>query len=70
MRKAGVPGGCCCRRPEAYAAQCKLTCLRLETRIELVENHRIFAKWGFIRTAEGRHPEFTHPTFIEMRKTL
>ncbi|KQY40475.1 GNAT family N-acetyltransferase [Rhizobium sp. Root483D2] len=55
---------------EIYAAQCKLTCLRLETRIELVENHRIFAKWGFIRTAEGRHPGFPHPTFIEMRKTL
>ena len=55
---------------EIYAAQCKLTCLRLETRIELVENHRIFAKWGFVRTAEGRHPGFPHPTFIEMRKTL
>jgi ribosomal protein S18 acetylase RimI-like enzyme len=55
---------------ETYAAECKLTCLRLETRIELVENHRIFAKWGFVRTAEGRHPGFTRPTFIEMRKTL
>jgi ribosomal protein S18 acetylase RimI-like enzyme len=55
---------------EAYAAECKLTCLRLETRIELVENHRIFAKWGFVRTAEGCHPGFPRPTFIEMRKTL
>ncbi|WP_276119556.1 GNAT family N-acetyltransferase [Pararhizobium qamdonense] len=55
---------------EAYAAECKQTCLRLETRIELVENHRIFAKWGFVRTAEGCHPGFTRPTFIEMRKTL
>jgi ribosomal protein S18 acetylase RimI-like enzyme len=55
---------------EIYAAQCKLTCLRLETRIELVENHRIFAKWGFVRTAEGCHSGFNHPTFIEMRKTL
>ncbi len=55
---------------ETYAAECKLPCLRLETRIELLENHRVFAKWGFVQTAEGCHPGFTRPTFVEMRKTL
>ncbi|WP_455269443.1 GNAT family N-acetyltransferase [Rhizobium herbae] len=55
---------------EAYAAKCELPCLRLETRIELMENHRVFAKWGFVRTAEGCHPGFTRPTFVEMRKLL
>ncbi len=53
-----------------YAADCGLPCLRLETRIELKENHRAFARWGFVRTLEASHPGFTHPTFIEMRKAL
>jgi GNAT superfamily N-acetyltransferase len=55
---------------EAHAAAGGLSCLRLETRIELTENHRVFAKWGFVQTAEGCHPGFTRPTFVEMRKTL
>ncbi|CAN7268642.1 GNAT family N-acetyltransferase [Pararhizobium sp. LjRoot238] len=58
------------RAAEAYAAECDLPCLRLETRIELEENHRLFARWGFVRTAEASHPGFTRPTFIEMRKPL
>ncbi len=55
---------------ETYAAECGLSCLRLETRIELAENHRAFGKWGFVQTMEGCHPGFTRPTFVEMRKTL
>ena len=55
---------------EACAVECGLSCLRLETRIELEENHRLFARWGFVRTAEASHPGFTRPTFIEMRKAL
>ncbi|WP_426230843.1 GNAT family N-acetyltransferase [Pararhizobium sp. DWP3-4] len=55
---------------EAYAVACGLPCLRLEMRIELTENHLVFAKWGFVRTAEGCHPGFSRPTFVEMRKTL
>jgi GNAT superfamily N-acetyltransferase len=55
---------------EAHAAACGLPWLRLETRIELTENHRVFAKWGFVQIAEGCHPGFTRPTFVEMRKTL
>lgn len=55
---------------EGYAADCGLTCLRLETRIELTENHRVFEKWGFVQTAKGCHSGFTRATFVEMRKTL
>ncbi|CAN7162524.1 GNAT family N-acetyltransferase [Pararhizobium sp. LjRoot235] len=58
------------RAAEAYAAECRLPCLRLETRIELEENHRLFARWGFVRTAEASHPGFARATFIEMRKPL
>jgi GNAT superfamily N-acetyltransferase len=55
---------------EDYAAGCGFSCLRLETRIELAENHRVFTRWGFVQTAEGCHPGFTRQTFIEMRKQL
>ncbi|WP_426129603.1 GNAT family N-acetyltransferase [Pararhizobium sp. PWRC1-1] len=55
---------------ETYAAECGLSCLRLETRIELIENHHVFAKWGFVRIAEGCHPGFARPTYVEMRKML
>ncbi|MCV9962083.1 GNAT family N-acetyltransferase [Pararhizobium sp. BT-229] len=55
---------------EDYAARCALPSLRLETRIELVENHRLFARWGFVRTLEASHPGFTHATFVEMSKAL
>jgi N-acetylglutamate synthase-like GNAT family acetyltransferase len=44
--------------------------LRLQTRIELVENHRAFSAMGFVRTTEGRHPGFDRTTFIEMRKAV
>ena len=46
------------------------TKLRLQTRIELHENHAIFAHHGFVKTAEGTHPGFTRPTEITMEKTL
>ena len=44
--------------------------LRLETRIELTENHAIFRAWGFRQTAENAHPGYDRPTSIEMRKDL
>ncbi|WP_064711855.1 GNAT family N-acetyltransferase [Rhizobium bangladeshense] len=55
---------------EETAAELGLAALRLETRIELVDNHAVFAAWGFSRTAEKAHPGFTRATFIEMRKSL
>lgn len=44
--------------------------LRLETRIELVDNHRIFTAWGFLRTAENRHAGYDRTTSVEMTKRL
>ena len=55
---------------EAEARIRDLTILRLETRIELVDNHTTFAAWGFAKTAENSHPGFDRTTSIEMRKLL
>lgn len=57
-------------RAEATARELGLACLRLETRVELTENHRMFAAWGFGRTAENRHAGHDRTTSIEMRKPL
>lgn len=43
--------------------------LELETRIELLENHAYFEKRGFIKTGEGMHDGYRHPTYIIMRKS-
>ncbi|KQV84481.1 GNAT family N-acetyltransferase [Rhizobium sp. Root1220] len=55
---------------EETARSLALPALRLETRIELVENHAVFARWGFSKTAENAHPGFSRTTSIEMRKSL
>lgn len=44
--------------------------LELQTRIELVENHQIFAALGFVKTAETAHPGYDRVTSITMRKAL
>lgn len=44
--------------------------LRLETRIELTENHARFSAWGFVRTKENAHTGYDRITSIEMTKTL
>lgn len=44
--------------------------VELETRIELVENHRTFAALGFSKVAETAHPGYERPTSITMRKHL
>ncbi|THV17470.1 GNAT family N-acetyltransferase [Rhizobium rhizophilum] len=55
---------------EAIARQMRKPALRLETRIELTGNHRRFAAWGFVRTAEKCHAGYDRTTFIEMQKLL
>ncbi|MBP1887901.1 GNAT family N-acetyltransferase [Sinorhizobium mexicanum] len=55
---------------EETARELKLSALRLQTRIELSENHATFAAWGFLETGRSSHPGFTHPTSIEMRKVV
>ncbi|MCO4823648.1 MAG: GNAT family N-acetyltransferase [Amylibacter sp.] len=44
--------------------------LRFQTRIELTENHAIFAHFGFIKTATGIHAGFSQPTEITMEKQI
>jgi GNAT superfamily N-acetyltransferase len=52
------------------AERLRLPMLRLETRIELVENHRLFESWGFRRSREGRHAGFDRTRFIEMTRPV
>lgn len=55
---------------EHEAVRRGLTNLRLETRIELTENHRTFERWGFAKSADKSHPGYDRTTFIEMIKPL
>lgn len=55
---------------ERQAHALGLSGLRLETRIELVENHTRFGVWGFEKTAEKRHAGYDRTTSIEMTKRL
>ncbi|WP_316861547.1 GNAT family N-acetyltransferase [uncultured Cohaesibacter sp.] len=45
-------------------------CLELQTRIELVDNHRIFEAMGFEKCGETAHPGYDHITSITMRKRI
>lgn len=55
---------------ETTARELGLKTLRLETRIELIDNHATFAAWGFRKTAENHHAGFDRTTSIEMRKAI
>ena len=46
------------------AADLGLPFLRLETRVELTENHQAFAALGFVETTRTSHPGFDRPTSI------
>lgn len=63
-------GAALLRKAEEVARDLGLPALRLETRIELADNHRRFGAWGFVRTAENSHPGYTRVTSIEMTKVL
>ena len=63
-------GGRFLAEAEAIARKLSKPALRLETRIELVGNHRRFGAWGFVRTAEKSHAGYDRITFIEMQKPL
>lgn len=42
--------------------------IRLQTRIELVENHALFASAGFVEIARTSHPGHDRPTSITMER--
>ena len=44
--------------------------LELQTRIELIENHKTFASLGFVKTSESAHQGYDYPTSITMRKRV
>ena len=44
--------------------------LELQTRIELIENHKTFAALGFVKTGEIAHEGFNRPTSITMRRMV
>ena len=50
------------------AVALRLPLLELETRIELVENHRTFARMGFVKTGENAHAGYSRPTSITMQR--
>ncbi len=57
---------------EAEALARRLGCrqLELQTRVELVDNHRFFAARGFRREVEGAHDGYMRPTWIVMRRQV
>lgn len=55
---------------EARAGLLGLAALELQSRVELTENHAVFAALGFSRTGETAHPGYDRPTSYTFRKTL
>jgi len=55
---------------ESIARRSGLPALELQTRVELVENHRTFAALGFEKVAETAHAGYDRPTSITMRKRV
>lgn len=55
---------------EKLARDLGLPRLQLETRIELTDNHAVFARLGFAKTGEKVHEGFDRPTSITMEKPL
>lgn len=58
------------QKAEEVARSKSLVAVRLETRIELIRNHKRFGAWGFVKTAEKAHPGYDRVTYIEMTKRL
>ena len=57
-------------RFESYAISQGISALELETRVELVENHAVFAALGFNLLRETRHPGYDRTTGLRFRKSL
>ncbi len=55
---------------EARARELGLPTLELQTRIELLENQRLFEAMGFTELARTAHEGYDHPTSITYRRPL
>ncbi|OAN69978.1 acetyltransferase [Sulfitobacter sp. EhC04] len=54
---------------EARARSLRLPAVELQSRVELVENHALFAAAGYAEIARTAHPGYAQPTSITFRKT-
>ncbi len=57
-------------RAEDVARGLGLNTIQLESRIELIEVHRTFAKVGFREVRRGAHEGYSRDTFIVMEKAV
>lgn len=57
-------------RAEDVARELGLSTIQLESRIELKEVHRAFAKVGFCEVRRGAHEGYTRDTFVVMEKAV
>ncbi len=57
-------------KAEARARDLVLPILELETRVELVENHAVFRRLGFVETGRKAHEGFSRPTSITFQKRV
>jgi GNAT superfamily N-acetyltransferase len=55
---------------EDHALRAGKPILELQTRVELGENQRLFARLGFVETGRTAHAGFERPTSVTMRKAL
>lgn len=55
---------------ETRARALGLPAVELQSRVELVENHVLFAATGFAEVARTAHPGFSRPTSITFRKPV
>jgi predicted N-acetyltransferase YhbS len=55
---------------EAQARRLGLARLLLSTRLVLADNRRLFARCGFVETAQHAHPGYASPTFVDMEKRV
>ncbi|MCB2128228.1 MAG: GNAT family N-acetyltransferase [Rhodobacteraceae bacterium] len=44
--------------------------IELESRVELVTNHAVFARFGYLKTAETSHPGYDRATSFTFQKRL
>jgi predicted N-acetyltransferase YhbS len=55
---------------ESRARALGLSQIQLQTRVELAENHRVFAALGFARTGATAHPGYSRPTSLTFTKDI
>lgn len=55
---------------EAEALRRGLPLLWLSTRLSLISNRRLFARFGFTESTRHAHPGFAQPTFVDMVKPI